>query len=60
LCVHFVLLVLVCLLLGEVFKFAASLIVPFAFVAILLESMEDVFLTQAIASEAGREGQQEI
>jgi len=52
LCIHFILLVLVCLLIGEVFKFAASLIIPFAFVAILLESMEDVFLTQAIASEA--------
>jgi len=60
LCVHFVLLVLVCLLIGEVFKFAASLIIPFAFVAILLESMEDVFLSKPVASEAGREGQEEI
>jgi len=51
---------LVCLLIGEVFKFAASLIIPFAFVAILLESMEDVFLSKPVASEAGREGQEEI
>jgi len=49
-----------CLLIGEVFKFAASLIVPFAFVAILFETMEDVFLTQAIASETGGKGKDEV
>jgi len=40
------------LLIDEIFKFTASLIVPIALVAILLESVEDVLLTQAIASEA--------
>jgi hypothetical protein len=49
--------VLVCLLVGEVFKFTASLVIPFAFVAILFETMEDVLLPQAIASEAGCKGQ---
>jgi hypothetical protein len=43
------------LLIGEIFKFTASLIIPFAFVAILFKTMEDVLLTQAIASEAGYE-----
>jgi hypothetical protein len=47
----------VCLLIGEIFKFTASLIIPFAFVAILFETMEDVLLPQAIASEAGCKGQ---
>jgi hypothetical protein len=46
---------LVCLLVGEVFKFTASLVIPFAFVAILFETMEDVFLSKPVASEAGCE-----
>jgi len=50
----------VCLLVGEVFKFTASLVIPFAFVAILFETMEDVLLPQAIASKAGCEGQQKV
>jgi hypothetical protein len=61
LCFSFVyLLVLVCLLVDEIFKFTASLIIPFALVAILFESVEDVLLPQAIASEAGGKGQDKI
>jgi len=45
------------LLIDKIFPLLASALVFPALLAILFETMEDVFLTQAIASEAGREGQ---
>jgi nitric oxide reductase large subunit len=50
----------VCLLVDKIFPLFASALMLFALVAILFETMEDVLLTQAIASEAGAKGQDKI
>jgi hypothetical protein len=50
----------VCLLVDKIFPLLASALVFPALLAILFETMEDVLLTQAIASEAGGKGQDKI
>jgi len=52
--------VVVCLLIDKIFPlFAGALVFP-ALLAILFKTMEDILLTQAIASEAGCERQDEV